>query len=150
MGDIGSLTLGFFISVLIIRFNEINLSLQSPYAIHAAPSVTFGILIIPLFDTLRVIVIRLIKGQSPFSADKLHLHHGLLALGMSHRRATGTLLLVNMLFIALVLLLQNIGMHTLFLVVFGLAAILSNLPAYLIYRKTRLNVKSPVKTEPEN
>jgi UDP-N-acetylmuramyl pentapeptide phosphotransferase/UDP-N-acetylglucosamine-1-phosphate transferase len=147
MGDIGSLTLGFFISVLIIRFNEVNLSLQSPYAIKASPSVTFGILILPLFDTLRVFVIRIIKGQSPFSADKMHLHHGLLALGMSHRKATGTLVLVNVLFIAFVVLLQNIGMHTLFLVTFILAAILSNIPSIIIYRKNRLSHKTPTKTE---
>lgn len=150
MGDIGSLTLGFFISVLIIRFNEINLSLQSPYAIHAAPSVTFGILIIPLFDTLRVIVIRLIKGQSPFGPDRMHLHHGLLALGMSHRKATGILVLVNMLFIVLVLLMQNIGMHRLFFIVFGLATLLSFLPTYLYYRKTRLTGKNPTKVKTKN
>lgn len=150
MGDIGSLTLGFFISVLIIRFNEINLSLQSPYAIHAAPSVTFGILIIPLFDTLRVFAIRVVKGQSPFSPDRMHLHHGLLALGMSHRKATGTLFIVNMLFIVLVLLLQNIGMHRLFFIVFGLATILSFLPTYLYYRKTRLTGKNPTKVKTKN
>jgi UDP-GlcNAc:undecaprenyl-phosphate GlcNAc-1-phosphate transferase len=150
MGDIGSLTIGFFISVLIIRFNEINLNSQSPYTIYASPSITFGILILPLFDTLRVFVIRLIKGQSPFSADKMHLHHGLLALGMSHRKATGTLVLVNMLFIALVLLLQNIGMHTLFFVVFGLATILSFLPTYLYYRKTRLTGKNSTRVKTKN
>ncbi len=138
MGDVGSLTLGFFISVLIIRFNEINPGLDSPYAIHSSPSVSLAILIIPLFDTFRVFVMRIIKGGSPFNPDKSHLHHQLVALGMSHRKAAATLIGVNAFFIALALMLQKvIGMHMLFGVVFLLAVILTSIPTYLIFRKNR-------------
>jgi UDP-N-acetylmuramyl pentapeptide phosphotransferase/UDP-N-acetylglucosamine-1-phosphate transferase len=138
MGDVGSLTLGFFIAVLIIRFNEINLTLDSPYAIYAAPSVTFGILIIPLFDTFRVFVMRIVKGGSPFNPDKSHLHHNLVDLGMSHRMAAATLIAANAFFIALVLILQKfLGLHSLFGMVFILAAVLSSIPSYLLMRKNR-------------
>lgn len=150
MGDIGSLTLGFFVAVLMIRFNEINVGLQSPYAIQATPVVTLGILILPMYDTLRVFTIRVARGHTPFNADKLHVHHKLLALGMSHRRATAMLLLVNILFIVMVLLLQRIGMHLLFLIVFGLATIISYLPVYLCRKETMLTGKNSTKVKTKN
>ena len=135
MGDIGSLSLGFFISVMMIRFNEINIDFESPYAIHSSPVVTFGILIIPMFDTLRVFTIRIARGQSPFSADKLHVHHRLISLGISHRRATAILLFINVLFIGMVLLMKDVGMYWLGLLVIGLALVLSYLPVYLCSEK---------------
>ena len=42
----------------------------------------------PLVDTLRVFVVRILRKKSPFSADKNHIHHHLLRLGLSHRKAT--------------------------------------------------------------
>lgn len=148
MGDIGSLTLGFFIAVLIIRFNEINLDQKVPYAIHSAPSVTLGLLIIPLFDTFRVFIIRIVKGTSPFSADKSHLHHELISLGMSHLQATSALLLANLFFMGLVLILQNyMGMHSLFALVFALASVLSLTLTYFVARKKRHHSENHLKAK---
>ena len=59
MGDTGSLILGLISAILTVKFIEINRNLSSPYAISSAPAVAFGILIYPLFDTLRVIILRI-------------------------------------------------------------------------------------------
>ncbi len=75
MGDTGSLVCGFIVSVLAIEFIELH------PAGDASPSVALGILFVPLFDTLRVSVIRVLNGQSPFAPDKNHVHHRILAMG---------------------------------------------------------------------
>jgi len=109
MGDTGSLILGTIMSVLVIQFNELNIIQTRPFAIASAPAVSFGILIYPLFDTIRVFAIRIYQGRSPFSPDKNHIHHRLLALGMSHKQATFTLLAVSALYVVPVFLLQGLG-----------------------------------------
>jgi len=139
MGDIGSLTLGFFISVLLIRFNEINIGLQSPYAISSAPVVSFSILILPMFDTLRVFIIRIARGNSPFKADKLHVHHRLILLRKSHIQATSILIAANAGFIIIALLLQNIGMYWLGLIIVSLALILSYIPVAICRNNAKLS-----------
>jgi UDP-N-acetylmuramyl pentapeptide phosphotransferase/UDP-N-acetylglucosamine-1-phosphate transferase len=83
MGDTGSLVLGFIIAVLCVQLMKVN-------AIHSAPVVpniyvfTLGIVMIPVFDTLRVFGIRIWKGRSPFSADKTHIHHLVTNKGYTH------------------------------------------------------------------
>ncbi len=83
MGDTGSLVIGFVISILSIRLLQAGS--------HTAPTVfpnllipVTGIAFIPLFDTLRVFVMRTWKGGSPFMADRTHIHHLLTNQGFSH------------------------------------------------------------------
>lgn len=99
MGDTGSLILGVVMVIVVIRFNELNINQNLPYAIHAAPVVLLGILIIPIIDTLRVIVIRLSEKRSPFSPDMNHIHHNFLKLGYSHLQTTFFMVGINLLFI---------------------------------------------------
>ena len=83
MGDTGSLMLGFVIAVLCVQLMKIT-------SIHPAPVVpniyvfTLGIVMIPVFDTLRVFGTRIWKGRSPFSADKTHIHHLITNKGFTH------------------------------------------------------------------
>jgi UDP-GlcNAc:undecaprenyl-phosphate/decaprenyl-phosphate GlcNAc-1-phosphate transferase len=136
MGDTGSLLLGLVISTIVIKFNEINTVYTGPYRISAAPAVSFGILIIPLFDTIRVFLIRIIRGQSPFSADKNHLHHRMLKLGFSHIGSTSLLLSLNLIFILLVLTCQSLGVISLMIVNFGVGIAFTLITEYFI-RKSK-------------
>ena len=95
MGDGGSLILGFIIAFFTILFNELNKNPQIPYHVYSAPSVSMGILVIPLYDTIRVFVMRAMKGQSPFTPDRSHVHHILIDIGLSHRKAAFVLILFN-------------------------------------------------------
>ena len=74
MGDTGSLLCGFIISILAIKFIEMRI-------VNSSPSITLGILFVPLFDTVRVSRIRIYKGISPFTPDKNHIHHRFLGRG---------------------------------------------------------------------
>jgi UDP-GlcNAc:undecaprenyl-phosphate/decaprenyl-phosphate GlcNAc-1-phosphate transferase len=94
MGDTGSLVLGFVISVLSIRLMQVNGSSVSPVLLHA-PIFVLGIVLIPVFDTLRVFSLRIWKGQSPFVADKTHIHHLLTNAGFSHSFAAKLICFVH-------------------------------------------------------
>lgn len=83
MGDTGSLMLGFVVAVLSIRFLQWNNVSVNPVLPHG-PVFILGIVLIPVFDTLRVFSMRIWKGKSPFSADKTHIHHLLTNNGYSH------------------------------------------------------------------
>lgn len=138
MGDTGSLLLGLVCSILTIQFIELHQDLvASPYFIKSAPSVAIGILILPLFDTLRVFTMRAIRGRSPFQPDRNHIHHLLLDSGLTHMKATGILLIVNILFILVALKLQWIGNMYLLLVIFSIATILTSL-LFLYARQQRI------------
>lgn len=80
MGDAGSQLLGFTIGVLSIRATQ---SISS----QVSAAIPILLLAIPILDTLSVMVQRIGEGRSPFSADKNHIHHKLLALGFSHHQA---------------------------------------------------------------
>lgn len=101
MGDTGSMVIGFIVSLLAIKFVEINRSVavDPQYYIKAAPGVAIAVLVIPLFDMARVVTSRLLSRRSPFSADRSHIHHILMDIGLSHNQVT--LFLTVFTFIAL-------------------------------------------------
>ena len=115
MGDTGSLLIGTVCAILAINFIEMNhlLPPDSVVTFTAAPAIAVGVLILPLYDTVRVFVQRVLRGNSPFSPDKTHIHHLLLDLGMSHAKATAVLLAVNAAFILGAVALDRLGTTTL-------------------------------------
>ncbi|MGA2399449.1 MAG: MraY family glycosyltransferase [Steroidobacteraceae bacterium] len=88
MGDAGSQLLGFTIGVLSIR------STQS-FSSQVSAAIPILLLAIPILDTLSVMVQRIGEGRSPFSPDKNHLHHKLLAFGFSHHEAVMVIYVVQ-------------------------------------------------------
>jgi len=143
MGDTGSLVLGTLMSIIVIRFNEFNIDQTQPFAIASAPAVSFGILIYPLADTIRVFIIRLLQFKSPFTADKNHLHHRLLTLGFSHKRATYTIIGINILFIIPVFALQHFGIISLMGFIIIVGGILFMTPAYFIHIRHLIKKNDP-------
>ena len=137
MGDTGSLIIGFLMAILAVEFNEHNIALNSVYAIKSAPAVSIGILFVPLFDTLRVFVIRIYRNSSPFKADKGHMHHKILLLGKTHLQTTLILLSINILFIILVFLFQDIGILKLTFMILILGILLSYIPIFLIKKQNK-------------
>lgn len=94
MGDAGSQFLGFSVGVLSILLTQQT----------ATPlSTTLPLLLIglPVLDTLIVIVLRLRAGRSPFTADRQHFHHRLLALGLDHYEAVVVIYAVQCLLLLL-------------------------------------------------
>ena len=109
MGDTGSLTVGIINSILVIKFISLAQKPGVNLPLDSAPAIGFAVLILPLFDTLRVFILRIISGRSPFSADRNHIHHLLLDLGLSHKSTTLTCLSANVVMIVVAILMRNIG-----------------------------------------
>jgi len=137
MGDTGSLLLGYLMSVMAIEFNEFNLTLTGPLAMPSTPSIAFGVLIIPVFDTLRVSATRIIDKKSPFLPDRTHIHHYLLDLGLTHFLATAILFSVGLLFVLVSFLLRDLNPTVLLLILLCMAGSLSFLTIQLAKKKKK-------------
>lgn len=137
LGDTGSLIIGMTMAVIAVRFLQFEVFAKGPAVLPSTSGVAIGVLIIPLFDTLRVFIIRIFNGKSPFIADRKHIHHLLLDLGCSHLKATSISLGVNILFVIVVLIMRNAGNVAIFSTLLALAISLSFLPVFLIRRKQR-------------
>jgi hypothetical protein len=73
----------------------------------ALPLILVAILMIPLYDTLRICIIRKLNGQSIFVADNNHVHHQLINDGLTHRQTTIVLLMINLFTVGAVFFLTN-------------------------------------------
>jgi len=120
MGDSGSLLLGFVVAVLSVRLLNTDLSENlffGPLHITSGVALVIAILILPIFDTLRVFIIRLFNRKSPFEADSNHIHHRLLKIGLTHIEATIVLVMVNVILISIAILLQPMGNNLVIIII---------------------------------
>jgi UDP-N-acetylmuramyl pentapeptide phosphotransferase/UDP-N-acetylglucosamine-1-phosphate transferase len=109
MGDTGSLVLGMSLSILAIEFVNQNqqISIHHAMKFHSGIGTILCVMIVPIVDTIRVIIIRVSRGLSPLAADKRHIHHALVRIGKSHRFAVLLIFVVHLFFIANALLLKD-------------------------------------------
>ena len=116
MGDTGSLIIGFCIGFLSLKFLSMEASLFNELSFNPENKlfVIAAIMYIPLFDTFRVIAVRLLNKKSPFSPDNNHIHHILIDSGLSHFKSSLFLGFLNLglaiLFIFLSLYLNSFQM----------------------------------------
>ena len=100
MGDTGAMLIGVVNAILVIHF--INTAENTGILpVLASPAMGFGVLLIPLMDTLRVFAIRILHGRSPFSPDRNHVHHLLLDKGLSHMQVTIAISVASIVFLVL-------------------------------------------------
>jgi UDP-N-acetylmuramyl pentapeptide phosphotransferase/UDP-N-acetylglucosamine-1-phosphate transferase len=154
MGDSGSLSIGLLAAVLAIQFIEKNemvlhQNINAAFRITASPAMAIAVLIIPIYDTFRVFTMRLFNKKSPFIADRNHIHHRLLDLGLTHVQSTFVLVLVNLLFIFLAYFLQHFG--NFLLMIFELAfAILLTMILFSFGVKKKIVPNKEVKENDEH
>lgn len=96
IGDGGTLVIGTMMSMFVINILK-DTSLSAPFALEGMGLIPFtlSVLAVPVFDTLRVMSARIIRGNSPFNPDKTHLHHLFIELGFSHIGTTVSILSLN-------------------------------------------------------
>ena len=140
MGDTGSLLLGFLLAVVAIHFSEFTIPYKYPghsFVMNSGPAVALAILIVPVIDTTRVFFLRISQGKSPFSADKNHIHHRMLALGFTHIQISLIIGGVNIAFVILGYYLRNLGVLKLTFLIFTLGLIVANIPSVFLFWKRR-------------
>ena len=98
-GDAASLFIGFWIATYLITYitTASNSRLVDVYSINLEniPVIAISMISIPILDTIRVILIRIINKKSVFTADRNHLHHILLDIGMTNSRISLFLTAIN-------------------------------------------------------
>ncbi|MEP1034530.1 MraY family glycosyltransferase [Ekhidna sp.] len=106
MGDTGSMVFGFMLTALMIKF----LTTPAPPSVILSPVATsLALFVLPVYDTLRVFIIRFINGSPPLAPDRNHIHHVLLKLGLNHAQSTACLSTYNILIISFAVFFQSIG-----------------------------------------
>ena len=134
MGDTGSLLIGLLNSLFVIKFITVAANPELGLPLESAPAIGFAILVVPLFDTLRVVSIRIISRRSPFSPDRNHIHHFLLDLGFSHKMISLTCISANILFIAMAYFLRFAGTT---MVILALSSVSLLLVSIIYYRRPK-------------
>lgn len=136
LGDAGALLLGFLLASAALLSSAKAATLQS----MLIPMVALGL---PVFETVYSFLRRVIAGKPPFAADRGHLHHRLLDLGLTQQRAVMILLFATAYFGANSVLLARAGsivvlMNVLFLGV-GMVLFVENLGYLEVKRNGKTN-----------
>ena len=134
MGDTGAMLIGLVNAILVIKFINAADDTNITMPLTAAPAIGFAILMVPLFDTLRVFGIRILYRRSPFSPDRNHIHHLLLDRGFSHQKVTLTIVATNIIFAAVAFFFRNAGSTWLIL---GLVSTGFSIISVLFYTKPK-------------
>ena len=111
IGDGGTMMLG----VLMALFFLFTLSSKSKCSVLETKNVgliafALAVMCIPVFDTLRVMILRILRGRSPFRPDKTHLHHLFIEMGFSHLGAAISILSINISIVLIWLVVWKVGL----------------------------------------
>jgi UDP-N-acetylmuramyl pentapeptide phosphotransferase/UDP-N-acetylglucosamine-1-phosphate transferase len=136
MGDTGSLIIGLVSAVLAIKFIEVNkIGVVAGPVISSAPAIAVAVLIVPIFDSLRIFFIRLINKKSPFKGDRNHIHHRLLKLGLNAKTILIITFLFNASMIALTIVLSHLGNFVLIFLQIGICMVFNTVLTFVKGRK---------------
>src|SRR5690606_13490159 len=126
MGDTGSLSLGFALTTLVILFIDTNGTMLASqgWKINAPITAGIALMIVPIYDTIRIFTKRSLKGKSPLKHDKSHVHHFLLRMGYKHNEVTLILGCIKMVFITMVMLGHYLNDHVMLPLVLSMAILL--------------------------
>lgn len=141
MGDSGSLFIGFLMLTLVFSFLHVDIGALQAYTPNKL-IFAFTLFAFPILDTTRVFFLRVIKGQSPFTADKNHLHHKLLELGLSHKKATLLIALLSVFVICFSLLFKDINPSYQFVASATIACVVFYTPSLLTRKSITKTKKS--------
>jgi UDP-GlcNAc:undecaprenyl-phosphate GlcNAc-1-phosphate transferase len=96
MGDTGSLVIGLVLGLLTLKLMTLeDASTPFPFNWQQLPLFLVGVLFIPVLDLFRVMILRASKGVSMFRPDRNHIHHIIVDFGLSHRKASFFIGMVN-------------------------------------------------------
>ncbi len=143
MGDSGSLFMGFLLAYQAMGFLTHQQTEVANTEIANAPILALAILFFPILDTLRVFTIRVLQKRNPFSADKNHIHHRLLELGFSHKRATLMIVIGNVVIITLAFLINSLDINIQFFILVLAVQLIGLFPYFMTLKKGKIEFNIP-------
>ena len=135
MGDTGSLLVGMILSVLAINLIHSGVVTETIHFPNKGPLIAIIFLATPLFDSLRVFVVRIIYGKNPLYAGREHIHHALLDLGFGHKKTALALYLMSILLIAGSYFLLELNINTSIAILALASFIILMIPFYILRKR---------------
>lgn len=132
LGDNGSLVMGVILGYLSLDYIYVDTTSTELLFGGNKIVILMSLFSYPLVDTLRVFVARILRKKSPFSADKNHIHHHLLRLGLSHRKATLFILIYTCFITCVSFSIKSVDINVAFFILLTLAVIIICIPSFLI------------------
>ena len=139
MGDTGSLTLGYILSFLVLRYCMYMGIYERP-GYCGSLMIALAILLVPCMDVIRVVIGRVRRGESPFLPDKTHIHHKFIAMGLSIRRSLVLIQVMSLCFItvaALMVYVFRINTNIIFITFIALWTFLNIWFSKIIHKKNK-------------
>ena len=135
MGDTGSMVIGLILTYQIVKILSIDPSIKGNYQINNIPVVILALLSYPLFDTLRVFIIRIKNKKSPFSADRNHIHHNLIDLGLTHIQASLLIVMYTIIIVVIAIITRHLEVNVHLAIILIIGITLLSLPNYIKNKK---------------
>jgi UDP-N-acetylmuramyl pentapeptide phosphotransferase/UDP-N-acetylglucosamine-1-phosphate transferase len=124
MGDTGSLIIGFLIASQSI--NVLTMSNAIPGIQQISPAIVMAVIFVPVYDVIRVSVIRILTGYSPFKPDRNHVHHMISEQGFGQRVTTMIIVCLNVLFVTMAIVFSSLNINLFVILSFCLGMIMIN------------------------
>ena len=137
MGDTGSLVVGMILSVLAINCIKYGLVTETFKLQNKGPLLAISFLAIPLFDSLRVFVIRSVKGDGPLVAGRDHIHHAFLDLNYGHKYTSLVLCAISAFLILVSYFLLEYNVNVSITVLAGVSYLVLFIPFYILKSKSK-------------
>ena len=131
MGDTGSMIIGHILayqSVLVIACSS---SEQLENQVLNMPIVVLALLSYPLYDTLRVFIIRIREKKSPFSADRNHIHHKFIDLGLTHIQASSFIILYTIIIGFIAIIIEQLDINIQLIIIITTSISLLSIPSLI-------------------
>lgn len=135
MGDTGSLCIGMIFSVLSMNIIKNGCEIDFVDFKDKGPLIAIAFLAIPLFDSLRVFVIRLSKGSHPLHAGRDHIHHLLLDLNFGHKKSSFYLYSAAIFLIIVSYFLINLNINYAIAILSAVSFLVLAIPFYFLKKK---------------
>ena len=135
MGDTGSLVVGMILSFLAINLIQNGFVYDKINYYDKGPLMAISFLSLPLFDSLRVFIVRASKGNGPLSAGRDHIHHALLDLGLGHKKTAIVLYLTSIFLIAISVFLLNMNLNLGIFILSAISYFLLIIPFYILRKR---------------
>ena len=132
MGDSGTLSMGLILAYFAIKISNIPIDAEG----LVSPVFAMVVLAYPVIDTLRVFTKRILKGVSPFTPDRNHIHHLLLELGYSHGKSTLLIVLCSIMLSCVAYALRETP-TTAFATLVALILVVANIPSFILKRRKK-------------
>jgi len=136
MGDTGSLVVGMILSILAINCIKYGLVTETFKLQNKGPLLAISFLAIPLFDSLRVFVIRSVKGDGPLVAGRDHIHHAFLDLNYGHKYTSIVLCAISAFLILGSYFLLEYNVNVSIAVLAGVSYLVLFIPFYILKSKS--------------